>query len=67
MATWTVDKATPRLLEVTEDGQVAFTAEIDELTNTTLKLQQTLVRSDEKKELALRAVEEEFVCPDLPR
>ncbi|NDJ15823.1 hypothetical protein [Myxacorys almedinensis] len=64
---WTVDKNAPRVLRVTEDGQLAFTAAIAELNNTTLRLQQTLVRSNERRDLTLAAVEQEFVCPDLPR
>ena len=50
-----------------EDKQLAFTALITELTDTTLRLQQTLVRSKETRDLTLEAVEGEFVCPDLPK
>jgi hypothetical protein len=67
IATWTIDKASPRVLRVVEDGQLAFTATITELSDTTLQLQQNLVRSNEKRDLTLAAVEQEFVCPDLPR
>jgi hypothetical protein len=67
IATWTIDKQAPRVLRVVEDGQLAFTAAIDQLSNTTLQLQQTLVRSNEKRSLTLTAVEQEFVCPDLPK
>jgi hypothetical protein len=67
IATWTMDKEMPRLLRVVEDGQPAFTATIADLTDTTLRLQQELVRSHEKKELTLTAVEQESVCPDLPK
>jgi hypothetical protein len=52
------------VLRIVEDGRLAFTATIAELTDTTLRLQQILVRSSEKRELTLMAVEKEFVCPD---
>lgn len=64
---WTVDKDTPNVLRVSENGQVALTAEILELTNTTLRLRQTLVRSGDTQEVTLSAMEDEFICPDLPR
>lgn len=67
IATWTIDKKTPRVLRVVEDGRLAFTAAIAQLTNTTLRLQLNLVRSKEKQDIVLTAVEQEFVCPDLPR
>ncbi|MBD3884410.1 hypothetical protein IFO70_21955 [Phormidium tenue FACHB-886] len=67
IATWTVEKDAPDVLRVVEDGQLAFTATIAELSNTTLRLQQNLVGSNEKQDLTLTAVEEEFVCPDLPK
>ncbi len=66
IATWTIDKKAPRVLRVVEDGQLAFTARIAELTDTTLRLQQ-LVRSNKKRDITLTAVEQEFVCPDLPK
>lgn len=64
---WTIDKDTPNILQVSENGQVAFTAEILALDSTTLKLRQTLVRSGDTQEVTLSAIEEEFICPDLPR
>ncbi len=67
IATWTIDKKTPRVLRVEEDGRLAFTASIAELSTTTLQLRQTLIPSKEKRELTLTAVEHEFLCPDLPR
>lgn len=67
IATWKVDKAAPRLLRVTEDGRQAFTARITRLTTTTLQIQRSLDRSNENQALTLTAVEQEFVCPDLPR
>lgn len=67
IATWTIDKETPDVLRVVEDGQPAFDATIEELTDTTLQLQQTLTLSNEQRELTFSAVEGESVCPDLPR
>ena len=67
IATWTVDKAAPDVLKVMEDGELVFTAKITELTDTTLQLQENLVRSNETKDVRLSAVEQAFVCPDLPR
>jgi hypothetical protein len=67
IATWTIDKAAPQILRVVEDGQLAYTATIAQLTDTTLQLQQTLTRSKEKQTITLTAVQQEFVCPDLPK
>ena len=67
IATWTVDKDAPDVLKVVEDGELAFTATIAELSSTTLQLQKNLVRSNETQDVTLSAVEQEFVCPDLPR
>jgi hypothetical protein len=67
IATWTVDKSSPRELRVVEDRQLAYTANITGLTDTTLRLRQRLVRSTETRDLTLTAVEGEFVCPDLPK
>ncbi|MBD2090046.1 hypothetical protein H6F67_09295 [Microcoleus sp. FACHB-1515] len=64
---WTVDKETPRVLQVSENGSPAYTAEIVELTNTSLRLNRRLLRTNESEEVTLTPVEEEFVCPDLPR
>ncbi|MBI4781237.1 MAG: hypothetical protein HY785_07910 [Oscillatoriophycideae cyanobacterium NC_groundwater_1537_Pr4_S-0.65um_50_18] len=64
---WTIDKAVPNVLKVDENGRPAYTAEILELNNTTLRLQQKLIPSNETREITLTAVEEEFVCPDLPK
>jgi len=52
---------------VVEDQQLAFTANIAELTNSALTLQKHLVRSKETQEAAFPAVEGEYVCPDLPK
>jgi hypothetical protein len=65
IATWTIDKASPRELRVVEDQQLAFTANIAELTNSTLTLQKRLVRSKQTQDEAFTAVEGEYVCPDL--
>jgi len=64
IATWTVDKSAPRVLRVVEDKQLAYTATIAQLTDTTLQLQKNLVRSNEKQAVTLTAVQQEFVCPD---
>jgi hypothetical protein len=65
IATWTADRKAARTLQVVEDGQPAFAARIIELTSTTLRMQQNLIRSKEKREMTLTAVEQESVCPDL--
>lgn len=67
VATWTVDKAAPRELRVVEDRQLAFTAKIAELNDSTLRLQKQLVRSKESQEVTSSAIEGEFVCPDMPK
>jgi hypothetical protein len=65
IATWTVDKATPQELHVVEDKQLAFTATIAELSDSTLRLEMNLVRSKETQDVTYAAVDGEFVCPDL--
>jgi hypothetical protein len=65
IATWTIDKASPRTLRVVEDKQLAFTANIAELTNSTLTLQKRLVRSKQTQDVTFTAGEGEYVCPDL--
>ena len=67
IATWTMDKAAPHVFQVVEGGRPAFTATITELTDTTLRLREALARSNEERNVTLTAVEQEFVCPDLPR
>lgn len=52
---------------VTEDKQPAFVGTIRELSETTLRMDQKLTRSDEVRSLTLTAVDDEFVCPDLPK
>jgi hypothetical protein len=67
VATWTVDKSAPRELRVVEDRQVAFTANIAELSDSNLRLQKQLVRSKEPQEVTYSPIEGEFVCPDMPK
>jgi hypothetical protein len=67
IASWTIDKAAPSVLRVNEDGQLAYTARIASLSDTTLQLQRTLVRSKETQALTLTAVQQEYVCPDSRR
>jgi hypothetical protein len=63
----TLEKDALRELRVVEDRQPAFTARIEELTNTSLRLQRRLARGNTAEELSLTAVEGEFVCPDMPK
>ena len=67
IATWAADKSNPKILRITEDGRLAFTATITSLSDTRLELQQTLAHGGEKHTLTLKAVNSEFVCPDLNR
>lgn len=65
VATWSVDPKEPRVLKVVEDREPAFTAEIEELTDQTLKVRQTLTRVKEVREITLTGIEGEVVCPDM--
>jgi hypothetical protein len=65
IARWTIDKAAPKVIRVNEDGQLAYTATISNLSDTTLQIQRSLVRSKENQALTLTAVQQEFVCPDV--
>lgn len=65
IAKWSIDKKASSVLRVVEDGQPAFTAEITELTSQMLRLRRTLARSRETSDIKLKAIEREFVCPDL--
>ena len=67
IAAWTIDPKAPSVLRVVEDERLAFTAVIATLTPDTLRLRQTLTRSSENRDLTLKAVEREFVCPDMPK
>ena len=66
VASWTADPKRPEIMRVVEDGVPTYTLTIKKVSNEHLQVQQTLTRSNEKKELTLKAVEKEFVCPDLP-
>ncbi|GAP94579.1 hypothetical protein NIES2104_10900 [Leptolyngbya sp. NIES-2104] len=67
IATWTINKQSPDILRVKEDGRQAYTMRITSLSNTTLQAQRSLDRSNENQALTLSAVEQEFVCPDIRR
>jgi hypothetical protein len=68
VATWKSDPKNPKVIEVTEDGRVAFTASILSLTSRDLHLRQTLaLRNHEVRDLTLTAIDKEFVCPDMPK
>ena len=67
IATWTVDKASPPELRLVGDKQLAFTANITELSDSTLRLEKYLARSKEKEDVTYAAVDGKFVCPDLPK
>jgi hypothetical protein len=65
VAIWSADKTDPRKLTVVEDRQPAFTAEIEELTDQTLRVKQKLTRQEEVQEMAFTGIEGEVVCPDM--
>ncbi|MBD1842397.1 hypothetical protein H6F89_02995 [Cyanobacteria bacterium FACHB-63] len=67
IATWRINKGSPDILRVTEDGRQAYTARITQLTDTTLQIQRSLDRSNQNQALTLTAVQQEFVCPDSRR
>ncbi|MGC2768712.1 MAG: hypothetical protein WB607_24630 [Candidatus Acidiferrum sp.] len=67
IATWSVDKTQPDTLRVVEDQQAVFTATLAESTGSTLHLRKKLLHSGEVQDITLTAVDEEFVCPDLPK
>jgi len=67
ISAWTIDQESPQVLEIIEDDSLAFTASIEELSDTTLTLQKELVRSGESQTVTLTAVQDEFFCPSLPR
>ncbi|MBD1849423.1 hypothetical protein [Leptolyngbya sp. FACHB-711] len=53
--------------KVTEQSpEEAQVLEFLELTDATLRLQKTLLPSNETQEVTLTAVEDQFTCPDLP-
>lgn len=67
IATWRVNKQSPEILRVTEDGRQAYTMKITSLSDTTLQVQRSLDRTNENQALTLSAVQQEFVCPDIRR
>jgi hypothetical protein len=67
VALWSIDKAQPDVLRVTEDQQQVFSVTLGESTASTMHLHQTLLRSKETRELTLTSIGKEFVCPDLPK
>jgi len=67
VALWSVDPAKPDTLRVVEDQQQVFSATLREASGNTLHLKQTLLHQTESQDVALTAVEGEFVCPDLPK
>ncbi len=67
ISTWTEDPKRRGVMQVVEDGVPTYTLTINKVSGRNLQLKQTLIRSNEKKELTLKAIEKEFVCPDLPK
>lgn len=68
IATWAVDPNEKGVLRVTEDQRPAFTLKLEESTGDSLRLKQTLLMgSQESSDITLTAVEQEYVCPDLPK
>jgi len=68
IATWKADPKNPKTVEVTEDARPAFTATILAISDTNLRLRQTLALGDHAvKELTLTAINQEFTCPDMPK
>jgi hypothetical protein len=67
IAVWSVDRTQPDTLIVVEDQRPAFTATLSEATSNALHLYRKLAHGGEVQEIALTAVDGEFVCPDLPK
>ncbi|BAU13524.1 hypothetical protein LEP3755_40640 [Leptolyngbya sp. NIES-3755] len=67
ISAWQINKQSPDILRVTEDGRQAYTMRITSLSDTTLQVQRSLDRSNENQALTLTAVQQEFVCPDIRR
>jgi hypothetical protein len=66
VATWAADKSQSGSLQVREDHRPSFMAKLGESTDTTLRLEQTLLLGNrDTRELTLTAVDQEFVCPDI--
>jgi hypothetical protein len=64
IAKWNSDQKSPRSLQVIEDGQPAFTADVLEAGPSGVRLKRRL-RHGETDEMKLTPVSGEFVCPDL--
>ncbi len=68
IATWKTVPGKPDTLVVAEDGRPAFTATVLAVDDTALRLRQTLAFGDRAvKEVTLAAIQQEFVCPDMPK
>ena len=67
IALWTRDPADPHVLHVVEDQLPVFTATIADVNDKTLHLQQKLTRVAVTNDLTFTAIDQEFVCPDLPK
>jgi hypothetical protein len=67
IARWTTDKSAPDVLDVIEDGQLAFTGKILSLTAGGFRFRQTLAHGKEIRDISLKAIDSEFVCPDFPK
>jgi len=68
IATWKALSGQHSTLVVTEDARPAFTATILTVSDTVLRLRQTLAFGDHAvKEVTLTAIQKEFVCPDMPK
>lgn len=65
IARWSIDKQSPMTVRVVEDGRLAFTASIKKLDDSTLRIQKRLAHGNETQNVTMKAVEREFVCPDL--
>ena len=60
VAMWTIDEESPQTLEIMVDDVTVDALSIEELSDTTLKLRDTL---GEEEIITLTAVQEDFLCP----
>lgn len=67
VARWARDIHNPSMLHITEDQVVVATWTIVDLTPATLQLKKKMTRGGDVEEETLTAVQQEFVCPDLPK
>jgi hypothetical protein len=68
IAAWKAVPNQPNTLQIMEDARPAFTATILAVSDTNLRLRQTLAFGDHTvKEVTLTAINKEFVCPDMPK